>query len=50
VRKEYISEEKIIDICCDSSHINLLTQSGKLYEYLKNGYKRENSEKYIYFK
>jgi hypothetical protein len=48
--KEYISEEKIIDMCCGSEHSILLTQSGKVYEYLVNDYKRENSEKYIDFK
>jgi serine/threonine protein kinase len=49
VMKEYISEEKIIDICYGFRHSNLLTQSGKVYEYLMKNYKRENSEKYIYF-
>jgi alpha-tubulin suppressor-like RCC1 family protein len=34
--KEYISEEKIIDIFCGSEHLILLTQSGKVYEYLVN--------------
>jgi serine/threonine protein kinase len=50
VMKEYISEEKIIDMCCGREHSILLTQSGKVYEYLVNGNERENSEKYIYFK
>jgi hypothetical protein len=50
VMKEYISEEKIIDICCGLRHSILLTQSGKVNEYLMNKYERENSEKYIYFK
>jgi hypothetical protein len=49
VMKEYISEEKIIDICCGAYHSILLTQSGKVYEYFVRNYKRENSEKYIYF-
>jgi alpha-tubulin suppressor-like RCC1 family protein len=47
--KEYISEEKIIDICCGSKHSIFLTQSGKIYEYLVNECERENSEKYIFF-
>jgi hypothetical protein len=46
--KEYISEEKIIDMCCGSEHSILLTQSGKVYEYLVKDYKRGNSKKYIY--
>jgi alpha-tubulin suppressor-like RCC1 family protein len=50
VMKEYISVEKIIDICCGSKRSILLTHSGKVYEYLLNEYERENSEKYIYFK
>jgi hypothetical protein len=49
VMKEYISEEKIIDIRCGSRHSILLTQSGKVYEYLVKNNERENSEKYIYF-
>jgi hypothetical protein len=48
--KEYISEEKIIDMCCGEEYLNLLTQSGKIYEYLVKDNERENSEKYIYFK
>jgi hypothetical protein len=64
--KEYISEEKIIDMCCGYRHSILFTQSGKVYEYLmnseddeetsddsediKDSKERENSEKYIYFK
>jgi tRNA A-37 threonylcarbamoyl transferase component Bud32 len=45
VTKEYISEEKIIDICCGGCrYFILLTQSGKVIQY-----KRENREKY-YFK
>jgi hypothetical protein len=48
VIKEYISEEKIIDICCRYNYSILLTQSGKVYEYLLNDYKRKNSEKYIF--
>jgi hypothetical protein len=47
VIKEYISEENIIDICCSGRHSILLTQSGKVYEYLVNRNERENSEKYI---
>jgi alpha-tubulin suppressor-like RCC1 family protein len=47
--KEYISEEKIIDMCCGREHSILLTQSGKVYEYLVNDYKRENREKIYYF-
>ncbi len=34
VMKQIISEEKIIDICCGPKHSILLTQSGKVYEYL----------------
>jgi hypothetical protein len=30
VMKEYISEEKIINMCCDLYHSTLLTQSGKV--------------------
>jgi hypothetical protein len=45
--KECISEEKIIDICCTIDYSILLTQSGKVYEYLVKDYKPENSEKYI---
>jgi hypothetical protein len=48
--KEYISEEKIIDMCCGFEHSILLTQSGKVYEYIVDIKERENSEKYIYFK
>jgi hypothetical protein len=48
VMKEYISEEKIIDICGGFKHSILLTQSGKVYQYLVNEYERENSEIYIY--
>ncbi len=33
VMKEYIGEEKIIDMCCGREHSILLTQSGKVYEY-----------------
>jgi alpha-tubulin suppressor-like RCC1 family protein len=47
--KEYISEEKIIDKCCGKKHSILLTQSGKVYEYLVNGLERFYSEKYIHF-
>jgi alpha-tubulin suppressor-like RCC1 family protein len=47
--KEYISEEKIIDICCGDRHSILLTQRGKVYEYLVKDNERENSEKYIHF-
>jgi RCC1 and BTB domain-containing protein len=47
--KEYISEEKIIDMCCGERHSILLTQSGKVYEYLVKDNEREKSEKYIYF-
>jgi hypothetical protein len=50
VMKEYISEEKIIDMCCGEEQLILLTQNGKAYEFKVNDYKRENSEKYIYFK
>jgi hypothetical protein len=50
VMKEYISEEKIIDICCGYKHLILLSQSGKVYEYLVKENERENAEKYIYFK
>jgi hypothetical protein len=50
VMKEYIGEEKIIDMCCGFYHSILLTQSGKVYEYLPNKNERENSEKYIHFK
>jgi hypothetical protein len=49
VTKEYISEEKIIDISCRYNYSILLTQSGKVYQYLLNDYKRKNSEKYIHF-
>jgi hypothetical protein len=45
--REYISEEKIIDMCCGFNHSILLTQSGKVYEYLVNRNERENSEKCI---
>jgi hypothetical protein len=63
IMKEYISEERIIDMCCGGKHSILLTQSGKVYEYLVNSEydeeiseewqfiihlkERENSEKYI---
>jgi tRNA A-37 threonylcarbamoyl transferase component Bud32 len=47
VMKEYISEEKIIDMCCGSEHSILLTQSGKVYAYEVNEKERENSDKYI---
>jgi hypothetical protein len=47
--KEYISEEKIVDMCCGSEHSILLTKSGKVYEYKVNDYEREKSEKYINF-
>jgi hypothetical protein len=50
VMKEYVSEEKIVDMCCGFEHSILLTQSGKVYEYLVNRYERYNSEKYIHFK
>ncbi len=36
-------------MCCGICHSILLTQSGKVYEYLVKDYKRENSEKHIYF-
>jgi hypothetical protein len=49
VMKEYIGEEKIIDMCCGFYHSILLTQSGKVYEYSPKYKERENSEKYIYF-
>jgi hypothetical protein len=49
VIKEYISEEKIIDVCCGSSDSILLTQSGKVYEYKVNEDEREKSDKYIHF-
>ncbi len=49
VIEEYISEEKIIDICCLSEHSILLTRSGKVYDYLVNEYERNKSEKFIYF-
>jgi hypothetical protein len=48
VMKEYICEEKVVDICCGDKHSILLTQSGKVYEYLLSDYERECSEKYIY--
>jgi alpha-tubulin suppressor-like RCC1 family protein len=48
--KKYISKEKINDICCGDDQLILLTQSGKVYEYLVNRNEQENSEKYIYFK
>jgi hypothetical protein len=48
VMKEYISEEKIIDMCCGHRRSILLTQSGKVYDYVVNREERENSEKYIY--
>jgi alpha-tubulin suppressor-like RCC1 family protein len=47
--KEYISEEIIIDMCCGQRNSILLTQCGKVYEYLWKDDKRENCEKYIYF-
>jgi hypothetical protein len=46
--KEYICEEKVVDICCGDKRSILLTQSGKVYEYLVSDYERENSEKYIH--
>jgi hypothetical protein len=49
VMKEYISEEKIIDMCCGDRHSVLLTQSGKVYEYEVNEDKRKKSEKYIHY-
>jgi hypothetical protein len=49
VMKEYISKEKIIDMCCGEKHSILLTHSGKVYEYKVNEDERENSEKYIHF-
>jgi hypothetical protein len=33
VMKEYISEQKIIDICCGGKRSILLTKTGKVYEY-----------------
>jgi alpha-tubulin suppressor-like RCC1 family protein len=48
VMKEYISEEKIIDMCSGLWHSILLTQSGKVYEYKVNEDERKNSEKCIY--
>jgi hypothetical protein len=50
VIKEYISEEKIIDMCYGANHSILLTQSGKVYEHEVNYYERKKSEKYIHFK
>jgi hypothetical protein len=47
--KEYISEEKIIDMCCGANHSILLTQSGKVYEYEVKRKEREKREKYIDF-
>ncbi len=47
--KEYISEEKIISLCCGSEHSILLTQSGSVCEYSVNNYSRFNWEKYIHF-
>jgi hypothetical protein len=48
--KEYISDEKIIDMCCGLFNSILLTQSGRVYENKLNSYtERENSEKYIDF-
>jgi translation initiation factor 2 beta subunit (eIF-2beta)/eIF-5 len=49
VMKEYVSEEKIIDICCGRRHSILLTQSGKVYEYNVNDNERKNSVKYSCF-
>jgi hypothetical protein len=49
VMKEYISEEKIIDMCCGDRHSILLTQSGKVYEYDVNEDERKKSKKYIHF-
>jgi hypothetical protein len=48
--KEYISEEKIIDMCCGYAHSILLTQCGKVYEYEVNKHERKKSEKHIQFK
>jgi hypothetical protein len=45
VMKEYISEQKIIDMCCGYRHSISLTQSGKVYEYEVNIFERVNSEK-----
>jgi hypothetical protein len=50
VMKEYISEEKIIDMGCGYRHSVLLTQSGKVYEYKVNRFERENRGKRIEFK
>jgi hypothetical protein len=47
--KEYISQEKIIDMCYCEWHLILLTQSGKVYEYELNEKKLKNNEKYIHF-
>jgi hypothetical protein len=49
VIKEYISEEKIIDMCRGIWCSILLTQSGKVYEYKVYRKEREKSEKYIDF-
>jgi hypothetical protein len=51
VMKEYISEEKIIDMCCGGyGHSILLTQSGKVYEYKAFEDVPKKSGKYIHFK
>jgi alpha-tubulin suppressor-like RCC1 family protein len=47
---EYISEEKITDMCCGDKNTILSTQSGKVYEYEVNEDEREKSEKRIEFK
>jgi hypothetical protein len=49
--KEYISEEKVIDMCNGESFSKLLlTQSGKVYEHNILEDKPEESEKFIHFK
>jgi hypothetical protein len=50
VIKKYISQEKIIHMCCGWRHSILLTQSGKVYEYKWNEDERKKSEQYIDFK
>jgi hypothetical protein len=50
VMKEYISQELIIDMCCDYRRLILLTQSGKVYEYKVDYDELEKSDKYIHFK
>jgi serine/threonine protein kinase len=51
VIKEYISEQKIIDMCCCETHSILLTQCGKVYEYkdVMNEDERKKNDKYIHF-